>query len=392
MYWRFLAAALTIGIGIREAGWAQPASTVVVPKSGANAQTKTKTSVRSLPSMGVEKKLYGKTKNGAEIELYTLSSSVMKVQVMTFGATLVGVEVPDRNGHFDNVTLHMDSLEQYLAGHPCFGSLCGRYANRIAKGQFILDGVAYALATNNGPNHLHGGRIGFDKVVWKAEPVESEDSAAVRLTYVSADGEEGYPGAVTVTVTYTVTEESQLKIEYSATTDKATVLNLTNHAYWNLSGGETILDHELLINADRYLPVDATQIPLGEIKPVKGTPMDFTVPHAIGSRFAEVPGGYDHCYVLNNSQPGKLALAARAAHAASGRVMEVYTTEPGVQLYTANGTHVSKGNKSYGPQSGFCLECQHFPDSPNRAEFPTTLLRPGQTYRQTTVHKFSVRK
>lgn len=185
MYWRFLAAALTIGIGIREAGWAQPASTVVVPKSGANAQTKTKTSVRSLPSMGVEKKLYGKTKNGAEIELYTLSSSVMKVQVMTFGATLVGVEVPDRNGHFDNVTLHMDSLEQYLAGHPCFGSLCGRYANRIAKGQFILDGVAYALATNNGPNHLHGGRIGFDKVVWKAEPVESEDSAAVRLTYVT---------------------------------------------------------------------------------------------------------------------------------------------------------------------------------------------------------------
>ena len=225
-----------------------------------------------------------------------------------------------------------------------------------------------------------------------AEEVRDGRSSGVRLTYVSPDGEEGYPGAVTVAVTYSVSEGNELTLEYAATTDKPTVINLTNHAYWNLAGGGTALDHELMLNADRYLPVDGTLIPLGELKAVHGTPMDFTSPQRIGSRIAQVPGGYDHCYVLNKGKAGELALAARAADAKSGRTMELYTTEPGVQLYTANGMHVKKNGTTYESHDGFCLECQHFPDSPNHADFPSTVLRPGQTYRQKTVYRFGTDK
>jgi aldose 1-epimerase len=312
---------------------------------------------------------------------------------MTYGATLVAVETPDRNGKFENVTLHLDSLAEYLAGHPCFGSICGRYANRIAQGKFTLEGVQYALVTNGGPHHIHGGRLGFDKVAWQAEAVEGQGFVGVKLAYTAADGEEGYPGKLAVTVTYVLTEDDQLKFEYAATTDRPTILNLTNHAYWNLAGKGNVLDHELTLNADRYLPADATLLPRGEILPVKGTPMDFTRPQTIGSRIENVPGGYDHCYVLNQAKPGELAFCARVVEPKSGRAMAVHTTEPGVQLYTANFLQMKRaGGKTYGKHDGFCLETQHFPDSPNRPHFPSTVLRPGETYRQTTVHQFSVKE
>lgn len=344
--------------------------------------------------MAVTKQLFGTTRDGKTVDLYILTHPAgMTAKVMTLGATLIGVEVPDREGKFANVTLHLPSFADYASGHPCFGSICGRYANRIAQGRFTLDGATYTLATNNGRNHLHGGKVGFDKVVWSAEPRDQGGSPGVTLTYGSRDGEEGYPGNLTVTVTYTLTADNELRIQYAATTDKPTVVNLTNHAYWNLSGSGDILGHELTIHADRYLPVDDGQIPLGELRPVEGSPMDFRKPMPVGSRIAQVPGGYDHCYVLNKAADGELSLAARLFDPKSGRVMEVLTTEPGVQLYTANGLNLSKPSGiHYGKHAGLCLECQHFPDSPNQAHFPSTVLRPGQTYRQLTVHKFSVAK
>ncbi|MGQ9574053.1 MAG: aldose epimerase family protein [Thermoguttaceae bacterium] len=361
-----------------------------------NPTTRRPDSTPSQPSrikgMSIRKDLFGTTPDGQSVELYTLSNpGGMSVQVMTLGATLVSVQVPDRAGRAAEVTLKMDSLAEYAKGHPCFGSICGRYANRIARGAFTLDGVEYTLARNNGLNHLHGGRVGFDKVHWKAEPLEGQDGVGVKLTYISRDGEEGYPGKLTATVTYTLSPDHQLKIDYTAVTDKPTVVNLTNHAYWNLAGSGDVLGHELMINADRYLPVDQGLIPLGELRPVEGTPMDFRKPMPIGSRIAEVPGGYDHCYVLNKQKAGELSLAARLVEPQSGRVMEVYTTQPGVQLYTANFLNLSKpSGVAYRRHYGVCLETQHFPDSPNRPEFPSTVLRPGQTYRQTTVHRFLV--
>ncbi len=344
--------------------------------------------------MTINKQLFGKTHDGKGVDLFTLTNAAgMKVRVMTYGATLVGVDVPDRAGHRENVTLHLDSFAEYESGHPCFGSTCGRYANRIAKGRFTLDGVEYELATNNGPNHLHGGKVGFDKVIWKAGVEQRTGSVGVQFSYVSREGEEGYPGTLNSTVTYTLTADNQLKIEYTAETDRPTVINLTNHAYWNLAGAGNILKHELTINADRYLPVDETQIPLGELRPVEGGPMDFRKPMAVGSRIAQVPGGYDHCYVLNKPVRGQLTLAARVFDPSSGRVMEVHTTEPGVQLYTANGLELSKPSGAhYSKHEGLCLETQHFPDSPNQPRFPSTSLRPGQVYKQLTVHKFSVAK
>lgn len=341
--------------------------------------------------MSVCKEPFGKNREG-EVDLYTLVNAAgMKAKIMTVGATLTSVEVPDRNGKFDNVTLHLDSFADYDRGHPCFGSLCGRYANRIARGKFTLDGVSYTLATNNGPNHLHGGRVGFHQRLWKAELNEGKGFVGVTFTYTSPDGEEGYPGTLTAKVQYSVTEDNRLTIEYTATTDKPTVVNLTNHAYWNLAASGDVLGHELMLNADRYLPVDEGLIPLGELCAVRGTPMDFTSPHAIGAAIAKVKGGYDHCYVLNKKLGEDLSLAARAVEPKSGRVMEVYTTEPGVQLYTANGMKMTKPNGVfYGPHYGFCLETQHFPDSPNQPHFPPTVLRPGKPYKQLTVHKFSV--
>ncbi|MFW6124594.1 MAG: aldose epimerase family protein, partial [Pirellulales bacterium] len=338
---------------------------------------------------------FGTLPDGTEIEQYTLSGGAgLEVEVITYGATIRRVAVPDRDGNVENVTLHLPSLDEYVAGHPLFGCVAGRYANRIAGGRFTLDGTEYTLATNDGRNHLHGGKTGFDKKVWQAEPVERDDARGVRLTYVSPDGEEGYPGTLTATVLYELTDDNRLVMDYTAVTDKPTVVNLTNHAYWNLGGATSgdVLGHQLMINAERFLPTDHALIPLGPSEPVAETPMDFREPHPIGSRIERVEGGYDHCYVLKKPRGETLPLAARVIDPASGRVMEVRTTQPGVQLYTANfldGSHGVDGHR-YGEHAGLCLETQHFPDSPNRPEYPSTVLRPGETYHDRTEHRFLV--
>jgi aldose 1-epimerase len=347
----------------------------------------------------IEKKAFGTTAEGEAVDLYVLVNvHKMQAKIMTYGATLIELHVPDREGKFDDVVLGFDNLQGYLAGHPFFGSTVGRVANRIAKGRFTLDGKEYTLAINNGPNTLHGGLKGFDKKVWKAEPVETAAGVAVKFSCVSPDGEEGFPGTLTTTVTYTLTNQNEVKIDYQATTDKATPINLTNHSYFNLAGASSgnVLGHELMLTADRYTPVDETLIPTGEIRSVAGTPLDFRSPHTIGARIAQIPaaiGGYDHNFVL----PGggtELELAARVYERKSGRVLEMYTTEPGVQLYTSNfldGKLKGKGGAVYNKQQAFCLEAQHFPDSINQPTFPTVILRPGSTYKQTTVYKFSTK-
>lgn len=346
--------------------------------------------------MSIEKKTIGKTPDGVEVDIYTLTNANgLKVKIMSYGATITSVEVPDRDGKLDNVTLYLDSFENYLAGHPFFGSTVGRYADQIAKGKFTLDCVEYTLATNNGPNHIHGGEKGFDKVVWEAEAIKRDDSVGVAFSYESPDGEDGYPGNLSVRVIYTLTNADELKMEYTAETDRATHLNLTNHAYWNLAGAGSgdVLEHELMINADRYLPVDEEFLPLGKPKNVKSTPMDFTEPRTIGSRIGQVKGGgYDHYYVLNKKEGEQLSLAARVVETNSGRVMEAYTTQPGVQLYTANllDGSLKAGGATYEKHHGICLETQHYPDSPNRPEYPSTVLRPGETYNQVTIHRFNV--
>jgi aldose 1-epimerase len=341
---------------------------------------------------------FGKTPEGTPVELYVLKSGTMTAKVMTYGAILAELHVPDRTGKIADVVLGFDTLAGYLAGHPYFGATTGRVANRVAGGKFTLDGKDYTLAVNNGPNSLHGGLKAFDKVVWKAEDASGPAGPAVKLTYVSPDGEEGYPGNLTVTVTYTVTPDHELKIDYTAVTDKATPVNLTNHSYFNLGGPAAgdILGHELTLAADEYTPADETLVPTGKLAPVKGTPLDFTSPTRIGARFDQLEGeprGYDHNYVLRGD--GKTpALGARVYDPESGRLMEMFTTEPGVQFYTANfldGTLKGKGGVVYKKHQAFCLEAQHFPDSIHHANFPTTVLRPGETYRQTTIYKFSTR-
>jgi aldose 1-epimerase len=347
----------------------------------------------------VEKKGFGKTSDEVSVELYTLTNtSGVTAKVTTYGAILTELHVPDRDGKMADVVLGFEDLKGYLAGHPYFGATVGRVANRIAKGKFTLDGKEYKLAVNNGPNALHGGLKGFDKAVWKAEPLDVADGAAVKFTYVSKDGEEGYPGTLTAAVTYTLTNANELNIDYVATTDKATPVNLTNHSYFNLAGPKSsdILGHELMLAADKYTPTDATLIPTGEIKPVKDTPLDFTKPTPIGERIDKLkgePGGYDHNFVLNG-EGKKLALAARVREPKSGRTMEMLTTEPGVQFYTGNfldGKLKGKDGVVYKKHGGFCLEAQHFPDSVNHANFPTMILKPGQTYKQTTIYKFSAK-
>ena len=344
--------------------------------------------------MGIKQSNFGKTPDGHQVDLYTLDNSHgMTAKIMTFGAIVTELHVPDKAGKTANVVLGFNNLDQYLAGHPFFGAIAGRYANRIANGKFTLDGNEYSLFVNNGPNSLHGGKVGFDKAVWKAEPIATADGPSLKLTYISKDGEEGYPGTLTNTVTYTLTHKNELKIDYLSTTDKSTVLNLTNHSYFNLAGenGGTVLDAILTINADTFTSVDATSIPTGELKEVKGTPMDFTSPHAIGERIAQVPGGYDHNYVINGGG-GKLAMAAKVKDPKSGRTMEVWTTQPGVQLYTANfldGKTTGIGGTKYEKNDALCLETQHFPDSPNHAAFPSTVLRPGDKYQHTTIYKFA---
>jgi len=339
---------------------------------------------------------FGRLSDGTAVELYTLTNAGgLRARIMTYGAILVSFEVKDRAGKLGDITLGYDALDGYVKVTPYFGAIVGRYGNRIAKGRFTLDGVEYKLAVNNGANHLHGGLKGFDKVVWKATPFEGPGARGVKLEYLSKDGEEGYPGNLSCSVTYALTDADELKLDYEASTDKATPVNLTHHSYFNLAGqgAGDVLGHELTINADHFTPVDAGLIPTGEIKAVKGTPMDFTVPQAIGARIAKVAGGYDHNYVLNRTGQG-LEPAARVYEPTTGRVMDVSTTEPGIQFYSGNfldGTITGKAGKIYPVHAGFCLETQHFPDSPNQPKFPSTILRPGQTYKTSTIYKFSTR-
>ena len=344
--------------------------------------------------MSAIKEDFGKTPDGEIVYLYTLTNTNgIRARITNYGAILVSLEVPDRDGNLTDITLGFDTLDGYLGTHPHFGATVGRYANRIGAAKFVLNGVEYKLAANNGPNHLHGGIKGFDKVVWKHEEIASEgDKAFVKLSYISEDGEEGYPGNLACCVTYTLTKDNELKISYEAETDKTTVVNLTNHSYFNLAGRGTgdVLNHMLAINADKYTVVDEGLIPTGEIRDVKDSPMDFTTPMSIGSRISQVPGGYDHNYVLK-SPGGSLALGASVYEPASGRAMEIHTTEPGIQFYTGNfldGSITGKDGKAYKKHYGFCLETQHFPDSPNKPSFPSAVLNPGQKYTTATVFKF----
>ncbi len=349
---------------------------------------------------GVNKQNFGSLPSGEQIDLYTLRNSKgMEAAITNYGGRLVSLTTPDRNGKFDDVVLGFDDLAGYLGKNPYFGAIVGRYANRIANGEFKLDGVAYKLARNNGPNSLHGGLKGFDKVVWKARVISTNDGPGLELKYLSKDGEEGYPGNLNVTVTYTLTENNELKIDYQATTDKDTVLNLTNHSYFNLSGQASgrILQDVVTIDADEFTPSNANQIPTGKLQSVAGTPFDFRKPTPIGARIdekdpqLEYAKGYDHNFVLNHSGDTP-SFAARVSDPDSGRVLEVLTTQPGLQFYTGNhldGTVKGKGGVVYGFRSAFCMETQHFPNSPNQPNFPSTELKPGQRYHEITVFKFS---
>jgi len=345
--------------------------------------------------MNVEETAYGKMPDGRDVHLFTLTnSSGMRVSLTDYGALTVSVEVPDKDGNLSDVTLGYDTLEGWLGNTSYFGATVGRYANRIAKGKFTLDGQAYTLATNNGENHLHGGIKGFDKCLWNAEPVETPDAVGVTFTRTSPDGEEGYPGNLQVTALYTLTNDNEFKAEFAATTDKPTIVNMAHHTYWNLRGPANgdILGHELMLNADKYTPVDEGLIPTGELKAVAGTPMDFTTAKPIGKEIAQVPGGYDHNFVLNAYEPGKVRLAARVTEPTTGRVMEIHTDQPGIQFYSGNfldGTVTGKKGVAYRKHDGFCLETQHFPDSPNQPDWPTVTLKPGETYKHVMIHKFS---
>ncbi len=352
------------------------------------------TSEKGKTKMMIEKKDFGSLPDGQKIDLYILKDpGGMKAAITNYGAILVSLEVPDQNNEFADITLGYDDLKGYLEETPYFGATVGRYANRIKGAVFTLNGKTYHLAKNDNNNHLHGGTKGFDKRVWNAEPFENEDSAGIIFRYLSPDGEEGYPGNLSCTVTYTLTNNNELRIDYEAETDQATPVNLTHHSYFNLKGqgNGDILGHELYINADKYTPVDEELIPTGEILSVKSTPFDFTKPTAIGERIEQVPGGYDHNFVLNGEQ-GTLRLAARVLEPESGQVMEILTTEPGIQFYSGNfldGSIKGKSGKIYEKHYGFCLEPQHFPDSPNHPEFPSTVLEPGDKYSTTTVFRFS---
>ena len=355
----------------------------------------------SLMQASVTRTPFGKTPDGTAVELYTLTSPHgMEVRAMTYGGIIVSLRVPDRAGRSDNVVLGYDSLRGYLHGSPYFGAIVGRYGNRIARGRFTLAGTPYQLATNDGPNHLHGGVRGFDKVVWNAAPFERGESAGVVLTHTSPDGDEGYPGALTAEVTYTLTPDNTLIVDYRATTTQPTPVNLTQHSYFNLAGaGSAILGHLLAINADRFTPVDATLIPTGALLPVAGTPFDFRTATRIGARIGAADeqlrhaGGYDHNFVLNRTGPG-LELAAQVLEPGTGRTLEVRTTEPGLQFYSGNSLDASiteAAGHRYLPRSGFCLETQHFPDSPNHLAFPSTILEPDAEYRSRTVFVFGTR-
>ncbi|TDD80065.1 aldose epimerase family protein [Actinomadura rubrisoli] len=351
----------------------------------------------------ITKEPFGTLPDGTKVDRYTLTSGQgVRVRILTYGGIVQMLESPDQHGRSTNVVLGFATLKDYVDknGGPYFGALIGRYANRIAQGRFTLDGKTYQLAVNNGPNSLHGGLKGFNTKVWKARPVKTDGGVGLRLAYTSADGEENYPGTLTTTVTYTLTRGNELRVGYHATTDKATVVNLTNHSYFNLAGegtGDTY-GHRMQINASRYTPVDDTLIPTGRLAPVKGTPFDFTRPHAIGERIRAndpqllIGHGYDHNFVIDQDRPGRLTKAARVTEPGSGRVLEVSTTEPGIQFYSGNfldGSLIGTSGRAYRQGDGFALETQHYPDSPNHPSFPSTVLRPGQTFDSTTVYAFS---
>ena len=351
--------------------------------------------VKMEKTKGITRSSFG-TAGGKEVFLYTLiNSKGTEVKITNFGGIVTSWVSADKNNKKSSIVLGYDSLSGYLATHPYFGAIVGRYGNRIAKGKFSIDSVEYTLAINNGPNHLHGGVVGFDKVVWEPT-VENDSVPSLLLSYLSKDGDEGYPGNLNVDVHYTLTDQDELKIEYIATTDKKTVVNLTNHSYFNLTGdvANSILDHELQIDADHFTSVDSTLIPTGEITSVNGTPFDFTQPTKIGLRIDSVKGGYDHNYVFNKIDASLIKVAS-VSEQKSGRLLEVYTTEPGVQFYTGNfldGTLKTSDGKVINQHAALCLETQHFPDSPNEPSFPTTILLPGQKYHSITVYKLSVNK
>ena len=353
-------------------------------------------------SVSIVKSEYGTTPKGEKVEQYTLTNQKgMEVKIITFGGIISSMKVPNKEGKSEEVVIGFNSLDQYMKDNPYFGALIGRYGNRIAKGKFTLDGKEYSLAINNAPNALHGGPEGFHRVIWTAEEAKSGDSAALKLKYVSKDMEEGYPGNLTVFVTYTLNNDNSLDILYEATTDKKTVVNLTNHSYFNLSSdfSKPILDHEITIDADKLVPVAATLIPTGQLTDVTNTPFDFRKPKKIG---AEIEAkneqlknglGYDHCWVLNNQDKGE-RFAASAYDAGSGRLLEVFTDQPGIQFYSGNfldGTLPMRNGGTYARRTGFCLETQHYPDSPNQKDFPTTVLNPGENYKTQTTFKFSVK-
>jgi aldose 1-epimerase len=348
----------------------------------------------------IKKDVFGKTPDGKTVDIYTLTNSHgTEVRAMTYGGIIVSLRVPDKNGKLADVVLGFDNFDGYLDNKPYMGAIIGRYGNRIGGAQFTLDGVKYTLAKNNGPNSLHGGIKGFDKVLWDAQSSEGPQGQSITFTYTSKDGEEGFPGNLKARVTYTLTGKNELIFDYQATSDKATPVNLTNHSYFNLSGegNGDILKHEMHLNADRFTAVDDNLIPTGELRPVKGTPLDFTKSTPIGTRINDnyqqlvIAKGYDHNFVINR-KGGGMQLAARVKDPASGRVLEVSTTEPGVQFYTGNfldGTITGKQGHVYKQRYGFCLETQHYPDSPNHPDFPSTILRPGQTYHSQTMLRFS---
>jgi aldose 1-epimerase len=342
---------------------------------------------------------FGKTADGKSTMLYTLKNTQgMEVRISNYGGTITHWLAPDKDGKLEDIVLGYDSLSGYLKESPYFGAIIGRYGNRIAKGRFALDGKNYTLAINNGENALHGGLQGFDKQIWNTETIKENNEVGLKMTYLSKDGEEGYPGNLSITITYLLKNDNSLQVDYQAITDKSTPVNLTNHTYFNLTGNtkRDILEHQLTLNADRFLPVDATLIPTGVLQDVKNTPFDFTKPQTIGKRINETTndqivkgGGYDHCWVLNG-KVGTLRNIAAVTEPTSGRTIDVLTTEPAVQFYTGNfltGSIVGKNNTTYSKRFGFCLETQHYPDSPNQPQFPTTILKPNEIYKSTTVYK-----
>ena len=350
------------------------------------------------PRSQISREPFGRTRDGASVDLFTLRNSKgVEARICTYGGIVVSFKAPDRHGKMGDVVLGYDHLDGYLTNNPFFGCLVGRYGNRIAGGKFKLEGKEYSLAVNNGPNALHGGLKGFDKVVWEPSVRTAPDGAALQLKYLSKDGEEGYPGNLQVTALYTLTDENELRLDYEAATDKTTIVNLTQHSYFNLAGKGDVLNHLVMMPADKFTPVDGTLIPTGELRPVEGTPFDFRKPTAIGERInnddkqLKFGSGYDHNWV-SSKPPGELGLAAQVYEPSSGRVLEVLTTEPGMQFYTGNhlGGIIGKGGWAYKSRSAFCMEPQHYPDSPNHPDFPSTVLKPGEAYKNTIIYRLSV--